>query len=168
MASSSSSQFLRDLAPLSRHLCIKKNILPMKIYPYLSYHREINERNVNYTCNLQKAWDSSDSLNGNRCSLFIFIRSTIPVISGDFLTRCNSITVRKGRGKRQFLGISYFWIEVLGLNYLTKEPPSFPTFQVKARLYVNFIAVRKYSFLDYFLFYFVYKIFAVTIRNITP
>ena len=74
----------------------------------------------------------------------------------------------KGKGKGQFLGISYFWIEVLGLNYLTKEPPSFPTFQVKARLYVNFIAVRKYSFLDYFLFYFVYKIFAVTIRNITP
>ena len=50
----------------------------------------------------------------------------------------------------QFLGISYFWIEVLGLNYLTKEPPSLPTFQVKGRLYVNFIAVPKYSFLDSF------------------
>ena len=25
-----------------------------------------------------------------------------------------------------------------------------PTFQVKARLYVNFIAVRKYNFLDSF------------------
>ena len=49
-----------------------------------------------------------------------------------------------------------------------KEPPSFPTFQVKARLYVNFIVVRKYNFLDYFLFCFVYKLFAVTIRNITP
>ena len=35
-----------------------------------------------------------------------------------------------------------------------KEPPSFPTFQVKARLYVNFIALRKYNFLDsFFLFY---------------
>ena len=141
----------------------------MKIYPYLSYRREINETDVNYTCNLQKVWDSSDSLNGNRCSLFIFIRSTIPVISGDFLTRCNSITVRKGRGKGQFLCISYFWIEVLGLNYLTKEPPSFPTFQVKARLYVNFIAVPKHSFLDsFFCCCLVYKIFAVTIRNITP
>ena len=139
----------------------------MKIYPYLSYRREINETDVNYTCNLQKVWDSSDSLNGNRCSLFIFIRSTIPVISGDFLTRWNSITVRKGREKGQFLGISYFWIEVLGLNYLTKEPPSFPTFQVKARLYVNFIVVRKYNFLDYFLFCFVYKLFTVTIRNIS-
>ena len=118
----------------------------------LSYSREINETDVNYTCNLQKVWDSSDSLNGNSCSLFIFIRSTIPVISGDFLTRWNAITVGKGRGKGQFLGISYFWIDVLGLNYLTKEPPSFPTFQVKARLYVNFIAELKYSFLDSFCF----------------
>ena len=167
MASSSSSQFLWDLASLSQHHCIK-DILPMKIYPCLSYRREINETDVNYTRNLQNVWDSSDSLNGNSCSLFIFIRSTIPMISGDFLTRRNSTPVRKGREKGQFSGISYFWIEVLGLNYLTKEPPSFPTFQVKARLYVNFIAVRKYSFLDYFLFYFVYKIFAVTIRNITP
>ena len=46
---------------------------------------------------------------------FTFIRSTIPMISGDFLTRWNAITVRKGRGKGQFLGISYFWIEVLDL-----------------------------------------------------
>ena len=74
----------------------------MKIYPYLSYRREINETDVNYTCNLQKVWDSSDSLNGNRSSLFIFIRSTIPMISGDFLTRWNSIAVRKGREKGQF------------------------------------------------------------------
>ena len=89
------------------------------------------------------------------------------MISGDFLTRWNSITVRKARERGQFLGISYFWIEVLGLNYLTKEPPSFPTFQVKARLYVNFIAVPKYSFLDsFFCCRLVYKIFAVTIRNI--
>ena len=152
MTSSSSSQLLWDLAPLSRHHCIK-NVLPMKIYPYLSYRRKINETDINYTCNLQKVLDSSDSLNGNRCSLFMFIRSTIPIISADFLTRWNSITVRKGREKGQFLGISYFWIEVLSLNYLTKEPPSFPTFQVKARLYVNFkffTAVPKYSFLDSF------------------
>ena len=47
-----------------------------------------------------------------------------------------------------------------------KEPPSFPTFQVKARLYVNFIALRKYNFLDFFGF--TYKIFAVTILNIIP
>ena len=87
----------------------------MKIYPYPSYRREINETDVTYTCNLQKVWDSSDSLNGNSCSLFIFIRSTIPMISGDFLTQWNAITVGKGRGKGQFLGISYFWIEVLGL-----------------------------------------------------
>ena len=57
---------------------------------------------------------------GNGCSLFIFIRSTLPVISGDFLTGWNAITVRKGRQKGQFWGNSYFWIEfflkeVLGL-----------------------------------------------------
>ena len=140
-------------------------MLPMKIYPYLSYRREINETDVNYTCNLQKVWDSSDSLNGNSCSLFIFIRSTIPVISGDFLTRWNAITVRKGREKGQFLGISYFWIEVLGLNYLTKEPPSFPTFQVKARLYVNFIAVRKYNFRDSFFLFSVRNLYCNNSKN---
>ena len=118
MASSSSSKFLWDLAPLSQHRCIK-DILPMKIYTYLSYRREINETDENYTCNSQKVWGSSDSLNGNRCTLFIFIRSTIPVISGGFLTRWNAITVRKRREKRKFLGISYFWIEVLGLNLST-------------------------------------------------
>ena len=31
----------------------------MKIYQYLSYRREINVTKVNYTCNLQKVWDSS-------------------------------------------------------------------------------------------------------------
>ena len=99
-----------NLASLSQHHCIK-DMLPMKIYPYLSYRREINETDVNYTCNLQKVWDSSDSLNGNSCSI-IFIRSIIPMISGDFLSRWNAITVRKGREKGQFWGISYFWIEV--------------------------------------------------------
>ena len=101
--------------------------------PELSPRNKRNRRKL--YCNLQKAWDSSDSLNGNSSSLFIFIRSTIPKISGDFLTRWNAIIVRKGRDKGQFLGNSYFWIKVLGLNYLTKEPPSFPTVQVKARLY---------------------------------
>ena len=52
-----------DLAPLSQHHCIK-DLLPMKIYPYLSYRREINETDVNLTCNLQEVWDSYDSLNG--------------------------------------------------------------------------------------------------------
>ena len=39
-----------DLGPLSRHHCT----LPMKIYPYLSDHCEINEPDVKYveTCNL--------------------------------------------------------------------------------------------------------------------
>ena len=70
-----------DLAPLSQHHCIK-GMLPMKIYPYLSYHCEINETDVNNTCNLQKVCDSSELLNGNSCSLLIFIRSaTIPMIS---------------------------------------------------------------------------------------
>ena len=36
----------------------------MKIYPYLSYRREINETDLNLTCNLQEVWDSYDSLNG--------------------------------------------------------------------------------------------------------
>ena len=88
------------MAPLSQHHRIK-DMLPMKIYPYLSYRREINETDVNYTCNLQKVWDSSDSLNGNSCSI-ISIRSIIPMISGDFLSRWNAITVRKGREKGQF------------------------------------------------------------------
>ena len=105
-------------SPFTTH-CIK-GMLPMKIYPYLSSRSEINETDVNYTCNWQEVWDSSDSLNGNGCSLFIFIRSTIPVISGDFLTWWNVITMRKGREKGQFWGNSYFWIEfffkdVLGL-----------------------------------------------------
>ena len=49
------------------------------------------------------------------------------MISGDFLTRWNAITVRKGREKGQFLGISYFWIEVclsltLRRNHLHSQP----------------------------------------------
>ena len=53
----------------------------MKIYPYPSYRREIIETNVNYIWNLQKVWDSFDSLNGNSCSLVIFFRFIIPIKS---------------------------------------------------------------------------------------
>ena len=67
----------------------------MKIYPYQSYRREIIETEVNYTCNWQKVWDSSDSLNGNGCSLLIFIRSTIPVISKDFVHKTKQKVIEK-------------------------------------------------------------------------
>ena len=100
-----------DLATFSQHHCIK-DMLPMKIYPYLSYRRKINETDVNYICNLQKVWDRSNSLNRNSCSLFnlysICNSSDQPTI---FLTLWNVITVRKGREKRQFWGISCFWID---------------------------------------------------------
>ena len=78
-----------------------KDILPMRIYPYLSDRQEVNETDVKYVemCIFQKVWDSCDSLNGNSC--LIFIRSTIPVISGDFLTRWNATTVVKGRGSKR-------------------------------------------------------------------
>ena len=73
----------------------------MKIYPYLSYRREINETDVNYTCNWQKVWDSSDSLNGNGCSLLIFIRSTIPFISGDFFRAYGKAGIRNRKRNRK-------------------------------------------------------------------
>ena len=72
-SSSSSRYFLSHVelgSPFTPSLYKRHYMLPMKIYPYLSYRREINETDVNYTCNLQKVWDSSDSLNGNSCSLF--------------------------------------------------------------------------------------------------
>ena len=75
----------------------------MKIYPYQSYRREINETDVNYTCNWQKVWYSSDSLNGNGCSLLIFIRSTIPLISKDFFNTMECDHSEKGEGKRTIL-----------------------------------------------------------------
>ena len=52
-----------DLGPLSQHHCIKDMLL-MKISPYLSDSREINETDVKYVeyCNLQNVWDSSYSL----------------------------------------------------------------------------------------------------------
>ena len=63
-------------------------------------------------CTLQKAWDSSDSLNGYK-NLYSIYNSND---QWRFLTRWNAITVGKGRGsegeKGQFLAISFFWIEV--------------------------------------------------------
>ena len=73
----------------------------MKIYPYLSYRREINETDVNYTCNWQKVWYSSDSLNENGCSLLIFIRSTIPFISGDFFRAYGKAGIRNRKRNRK-------------------------------------------------------------------
>ena len=109
MTSSSSSKFLWDLAPLSQHRCIK-DILPMKIYPYLSYRREINETDVNYTCNLQKVWDSSDSLNGNSCSLFHLYSIYNSNDQWRFFNTMECDHREKGKGKVQFLGISWNFI----------------------------------------------------------
>ena len=67
-------------------------------------------------CRNCKKWVSSDSLNGYSCLLLIFNPSTISVISGDFLTRWNAITMGKGRAsegeKWQFWAISLFLIQV--------------------------------------------------------
>ena len=69
----------------------------------------------------------------------------------------------KGEGKwgekGQFWATSYVWIEAFLEEALGLV-------QVKARLYVNLLAFRKYDFLDSFLFCFVFKIFAVTLLNI--
>ena len=89
-----------DLDPLSQHHCTI-DILPMKIYPYLSYRREINETDVNYTCNLQEVWESSDSLNGlaAQINLYSIYNSNDQRRS---VTKWNAITVRKCREKGQF------------------------------------------------------------------
>ena len=92
-----------------------KTFCRLRIYPYLSYRREINETDVNYTCNLQKVWDSSDSLNGNSCSLFHLYSIYNSSDQWRFFNTMESDHRTKGREKGQFLGISYFWIEVLGL-----------------------------------------------------
>ena len=123
-SSSSSGYFLRHVELGSPFTPSLPYMLPMEIYTYLSYRPKINETDVSYT--RSPSWvipticrkygiNSCDSLNGSGCSLLIFIRFTIPMISEDFLTRWNAITVGKGRGKGQFLGISHFWLEVLGL-----------------------------------------------------
>ena len=54
------------------------------------------------------------------------------------------------RGKRQFWAISYVWIE-------TFLEEALGLVKVKARLYVNFFALRKYYFLDSFLFCFFFS-----------
>ena len=64
----------------------------MKVYPCLSYRREINETDVNYTCNLPKVWDSSDSLKikalKNTELLVVFIIANVRLFSGrSVLTR---------------------------------------------------------------------------------
>ena len=86
----------------------------MKIYPYLSYHREVNETDVNYACSWQKVWYSSDSLNGNGCSLLIFIRSILQFqwSAEIFFSTVECDHRENGEGKGQFWGNSYFWIEV--------------------------------------------------------
>ena len=105
-----------DLVPLSQH-CIK-DMLPMKIYPYLSDRREINETDVKYveTWNLQKVWDGSDSLKGNSCLLFNLY---LIYNSNDQRRFLNTMECdHRGRGEGKWgeqgtiLSYSYFWIEV--------------------------------------------------------
>ena len=72
------------------------------------------------------------------------------MISGEFLTRRNAITVGKERGMRGKKD-NFELFHVFGLGLSAYEGTTFmPTFQVKARLYVNVNAVRKYNFLDSF------------------
>ena len=90
----------------------------MKIYPYLSDRREINETDVKYveTWNLQKVWDGSDSLKGNSCLLFNLYLIYNSNDERRFLNtmECN----HRGRGEGKWgeqgtiLSYSYFWIEV--------------------------------------------------------
>ena len=109
----------------------------MKIYDTWAISAKRKDTDVKYveTYNLQsmeKLWRA-----GNSC-LLLFIQSTTPMISGDFLTRWNAITVGKGRGiegkKGQSWAISYFWIEVFlkeVLGLLAYEGTTFmPPFQV--------------------------------------
>ena len=88
-SSSSSRYFLSHVglgSPFTPSLYKRHYMLPMKIY---------KQTDVSHTFNLQKVWDQ-------QLRLLIFIRSTIPMISGDFLTRWNAITVGKGRGILQY------------------------------------------------------------------
>ena len=85
------------------------------------------------------------------------------MISGEFLTRRNAVTVGKERGMRRKKD-NFELFHVFGLGLLAYEGTTFmPAFQVKARLYVNFNAVRKYDFFDSSFSFFL----AVTILNIT-
>ena len=84
----------------------------------------------------------------------IFILSAIPMISGEFLKRRDAITVGKERGMR-WKKNKFDLFHIFGLGLLAYEGTTFmPTFQVKARLYVNFNALRKYDFLDTFFSFF--------------
>ena len=141
-------------SPLTPSLHKRHYMLPMKIYTYLSYRRKINETDVSHTYNLQKyEIDSSDSLNGSGCSLSIFIRSTIPMISGDFLTRWNAITFWKGQGKRTILRYFIFLHRSLRLaNNLRRNHLHAQPFKLRRGQYVNYIALRKQNFLDFFWF----------------
>ena len=88
--------FLGLRSPFTPSLYKRHYMLPMKIYSYLSYRREINETDEIYPCNFQKVCrDSPDSLNGGSYS-------TISMISGFFTHNRNAITVGKGRGKGKF------------------------------------------------------------------
>ena len=168
------------LATFSQHHCIKsiKDMLRMKIYPYLSYRREINETDVNYTCNLQKVWDSSNSLNRNSCSLFNLYSICN---SSDqwtiFLTRWNAITVRKGRGKKTILryfiflnrlslSLRSFRSLTLRRNHLHSQP--FKLSETVCKFYCRTEKQFPLLVFCFVLYCFVYKIFAVTIRNIIP
>ena len=74
----------------------------MKIYPYLSDRREINETDVKYveTWNLQKVWDGSDSLKGNSCLLFNLYLIYNSNDQRRFLNTMECDHRRKGEGKR--------------------------------------------------------------------
>ena len=83
----------------------------------------------------------------------IFILYANAMISGEFLKWRNAITVGKKRGMRGKKE-NFELLHVFGLGLIAYEGTTFiPTFQVKARLYVNFNAVWKYDFLDTFSFF---------------
>ena len=96
-----------------------KDMLPLKIYPYLSDPRNKRNRrkicrNVQFTESMGQLW-----LAINLYSIYI------PMISGDFLTRWNAIIVGNGRGSEekegQFWAFSYFWIEVFRLVLICRR-----------------------------------------------
>ena len=130
----------------------------MKIYPYLSDRPQNNNTGVKYveTCNLQKVYGTALTRWMEVAALLwlIFILSAIPMISGEFLKRRDAITVGKERGMR-WKNNKFDLFHIFGLGLLAYEGTTFiPTFQVKARLYVNFNAVRKYDFLGYLFSFF--------------
>ena len=130
-SSSSSRYFLSHVglgSPFTPSLYKRHYMLPMKIYPYLSYRREINETDVNYTCNLQKVWDSSDSLNGNSCSLFRPYSIYNSNNQWRFFNTMECDHREKGKGKRTifryfiFLDRSFRSLITLRRNHLHSQP----------------------------------------------